>query len=366
MKCDAIYKTPFWRDAGLNGFGINDSGAARAVFDNSPPRTATPACCSRSSAARPGASTAPMTQGQAPGQAVLEGFAAMFGDQALHPIDYVEHDWTKERWTGGGPTAIHAPGSLVAVRPGDPHAARPRALGRHRDLDVLDRLHGRRRPLRRARRDRGAGPAVRRLLLLLAGTLALVSPVGAAAPRARRARGWRHRGLRAGPGTRASRRTSTRTATGACTPAPTSTPASAGTPSRVFEWSGDGHAAAVVGRARPGRSARTTASRSPTRPRTGRLVAARDLDRVGAAPSTRAPGRLRTGRDGSPTAPCPTTRRGGRGGALFVTDYADGVIWKVPPARARPTRWFKSSALDRRDRVRHHRHPLPARPAATC
>ena len=37
MKCDAIYATPFWRSAGLNGFGINDTGAARAVFDNTPP-----------------------------------------------------------------------------------------------------------------------------------------------------------------------------------------------------------------------------------------------------------------------------------------------------------------------------------------
>ena len=41
-------------------------------------------------------------------QAVLEGFAAMFGEQALHPVEYTEHDWTKERWTGGGPTSIHA------------------------------------------------------------------------------------------------------------------------------------------------------------------------------------------------------------------------------------------------------------------
>ena len=27
MKCDAVYETPFWREAGLNGFGLNDSGA---------------------------------------------------------------------------------------------------------------------------------------------------------------------------------------------------------------------------------------------------------------------------------------------------------------------------------------------------
>ncbi len=41
----------------------------------------------------------------------------MFGEQALHPIDYVEHDWTQERWSRGGPTAIHGPGTLVHLRP---------------------------------------------------------------------------------------------------------------------------------------------------------------------------------------------------------------------------------------------------------
>ena len=46
-------------------------------------------------------------------RAVLEGFAAMFGEQALHPIDYVEHDWTKERWTTGGPVANYAPGTML-------------------------------------------------------------------------------------------------------------------------------------------------------------------------------------------------------------------------------------------------------------
>jgi monoamine oxidase len=48
---------------------------------------------------------------------VLEGFAEMFGPQALHPTDYVEHDWTEERWSRGGPTAIHAPGSLSVHGP---------------------------------------------------------------------------------------------------------------------------------------------------------------------------------------------------------------------------------------------------------
>jgi monoamine oxidase len=112
MKCDAIYETPFWRAAGLNGFGISDHGAARAVFDNTPPTGG------------PGVllafvgGTAWRTYGRMPRAqrkaAVLRGFADLFGERALHPIGYVEHDWTKEHWSRGGPTAIHGTGTLSA------------------------------------------------------------------------------------------------------------------------------------------------------------------------------------------------------------------------------------------------------------
>ena len=115
MKCDAVYATPFWREAGLNGFGINDAGAARAVFDNTPPDGG-PGRPARLRRRLDLAHYGVLTQGPAR-PAVLEGFAAMFGEQALHPIDYPENDWTKERWTGGGPTAIHAPGTLVQFGP---------------------------------------------------------------------------------------------------------------------------------------------------------------------------------------------------------------------------------------------------------
>jgi len=115
MKCDAIYATPFWRAAGLNGFGINDAGAARAVFDNTPP-TGGPGVLLAFVGGSTWRTYGPMSK-DARRAAVLQGFAAMFGEQALHPIDYVEHDWTKERWTGGGPTAIHGPGSMVQFGP---------------------------------------------------------------------------------------------------------------------------------------------------------------------------------------------------------------------------------------------------------
>jgi monoamine oxidase len=111
MKCDAVYKTPFWREAGLNGFGINDSGAARAVFDNSP-KPGEPgvllAFVGGSTWRRYGVMSRSRRR-----RAVLEGFAEMFGEKALHPIDYVEHDWTHERWTKGGPVANYAPGTMM-------------------------------------------------------------------------------------------------------------------------------------------------------------------------------------------------------------------------------------------------------------
>ena len=115
MKCDAVYETPFWREAGLNGFGINDSGAARAVFDNSPP-DGTPGVLLAFVGGSTWRTYGPLSTKERR-EAVLQGFAAMFGDQALKPIEYTEQDWTKEQWTRGGPTAVHAPGTLVDFGP---------------------------------------------------------------------------------------------------------------------------------------------------------------------------------------------------------------------------------------------------------
>ncbi len=111
MKCDAVYSEPFWRKDGLNGFGISDHGAVRAAFDNSP-ADGSPgvllAFVGGSVWKQHGLSSLAARR-----SAVLEGFAEMFGEKALHPIEYVEHDWTKEQWTRGGPVAIMGPGTLT-------------------------------------------------------------------------------------------------------------------------------------------------------------------------------------------------------------------------------------------------------------
>lgn len=115
MKCDAVYETPFWREQGLNGFGLNDSGAVRVSFDNSPPDGHVGvllAFVGGTTWRRYG-----LESRSARRRAVLQGFAAFFGDRALHPVEYVEHDWDREEWTTGGPVAVFGPLTLSSYGP---------------------------------------------------------------------------------------------------------------------------------------------------------------------------------------------------------------------------------------------------------
>jgi len=111
MKCDAVYETPFWRADGLTGFGLADSGAVRVAFDNGVRNTDHGILL-----AFVGGSTWRQYGSLSRAErrtAVLQGFARMFGDKALKPIEYTEHDWTHERWTRGGPVAIYPPNVMA-------------------------------------------------------------------------------------------------------------------------------------------------------------------------------------------------------------------------------------------------------------
>ncbi len=115
MKCDAVYEKPFWRGDGLNGFGLNDSGAVRVAFDNSPaggdPGVLL-AFVGGSTWRRVGTMSRDRRR-----RLVLEGLAEMFGDRALHPIEYTEQDWNREKWTRGGPVGIMGPNTLGTFGP---------------------------------------------------------------------------------------------------------------------------------------------------------------------------------------------------------------------------------------------------------
>ena len=111
MKCQGVYDAPFWRDLGLSGESLTDAAPADLTLDNSPP------------SGRPGV-LASFVGGQSARQwsrasesarraAVLDNFAAVFGEQARRPRDYFEVDWSSEEWSRGGPVAHTAPGTLL-------------------------------------------------------------------------------------------------------------------------------------------------------------------------------------------------------------------------------------------------------------
>ena len=115
IKAEARYGRPFWRDDGLSGQAVSDTGPARTTFDNSPP-DGKPGLLfgfigghdarvwmRRSKAARRAA--------------VLDNFATYFGERARHPTDYIEDNAAAERWIRGCPTAFTAPGVLSDFGP---------------------------------------------------------------------------------------------------------------------------------------------------------------------------------------------------------------------------------------------------------
>jgi monoamine oxidase len=122
-KCEAIYPTPFWRDAGLSGQGASDVGPTNTIFDNSPP-DGTPGVLFgfAGGASRTAWAGLPAAERRA---RVLDTFAAFVGEQARSPADYIEQDWSAERWTKGCPVGHTAPGALTRHGP-----ALRRATGR--------------------------------------------------------------------------------------------------------------------------------------------------------------------------------------------------------------------------------------------
>jgi monoamine oxidase len=108
-KAYAAYDTPFWRVDGHSGEALSDDGQVFITFDVSPDDRG-PGVLLGFTDAR----TFDALPAEARREAALGCFAALFGDAALHPIDYVDHCWGTERFAPGGPTAAVPPGSWTA------------------------------------------------------------------------------------------------------------------------------------------------------------------------------------------------------------------------------------------------------------
>src|SRR5262249_59037703 len=47
--------------------------------------------------------------------AVTAQLVRIFGPDAARPADYLDHDWTREEWSGGGYVGVMAPGTMTRV-----------------------------------------------------------------------------------------------------------------------------------------------------------------------------------------------------------------------------------------------------------
>jgi monoamine oxidase len=95
VKCFAAYSRPFWRDAGLSGEAFRPHGDIRATVAL-PPSPVLLAFVVGDTA-RTWHERAPDTRRQL----VIDTFVEQFGDEAAAPLDYLETDWSRERFSAG-------------------------------------------------------------------------------------------------------------------------------------------------------------------------------------------------------------------------------------------------------------------------
>jgi monoamine oxidase len=115
IKCEAVYASPFWRDAGLSGQVTSDTGPVRVTFDNTP-QDGSPGVLlgfiegleARQWSARSAADRR---------AAVIESFVRYFGPGAGNPTNYIERDWSAEPWSRGCYGGYMAPGVLTSYGP---------------------------------------------------------------------------------------------------------------------------------------------------------------------------------------------------------------------------------------------------------
>ena len=116
VKCITLYDRPFWRDAGLSGEVVSNTGPASVVFDNTSHDGKQAALLSFVVGKHAkGWSSRGVEERR---NAVLGQLARLFGPEAARPTLYEEHDWATEAWTRGCPVGLLPPGTLTAFGDG--------------------------------------------------------------------------------------------------------------------------------------------------------------------------------------------------------------------------------------------------------
>ncbi|AHH19016.1 putative flavin-containing amine oxidase [Nocardia nova SH22a] len=99
IKIQVAYPTPFWREAGLNGFAFSLDDPVSVTLDNSPPDASCGVIVGffEGAHARLAARWSPEERRRA----AVATLTKLFGPQAADPIDYLEQNWMEEQYTRG-------------------------------------------------------------------------------------------------------------------------------------------------------------------------------------------------------------------------------------------------------------------------
>lgn len=115
FKLYLVYDRPFWRERGLNGQAASDQGPVKVTFDNTPPGYDRGVIMGFIEAGD-GREWARRTPDERR-QAFIDCLIRYFGEEARHPVEYLERDWMAEEFSRGCYGAHLTPGVWTAYGP---------------------------------------------------------------------------------------------------------------------------------------------------------------------------------------------------------------------------------------------------------
>lgn len=113
VKVQAVYPAPFWREAGLSGYVVSDTGPIDVVYDNSPPG-GIPGVLVGFAEGNNGRALFSLAAAQRR-KAALGSLANYFGSRALAVSGYADMVWASEAYTLGAYGSFNPPGVITSL-----------------------------------------------------------------------------------------------------------------------------------------------------------------------------------------------------------------------------------------------------------
>ncbi len=112
-KTFAIYEKPFWRENGLNGLAVSNNGYTSVIFDNSPDDGSKGILMGFVLANK--AKEFSTLSFEERKSSILLSFSTLFGEEAKNPLEYIDHSWALEEFSGGCYAAVFPSGVWTSL-----------------------------------------------------------------------------------------------------------------------------------------------------------------------------------------------------------------------------------------------------------